>query len=43
MESLFDLAFTPQINEFNGRRMIQLKVLDWKTADSHLTADGRGG
>ena len=24
------LAFAPQINEFAGRRTIQLKVLDWK-------------
>jgi single-stranded-DNA-specific exonuclease len=30
----FDLAFTPQINEFNGSRCIQLKVLDWRAADS---------
>jgi single-stranded-DNA-specific exonuclease len=26
----FDLAFVPQINEFNGRRTLQLKVLDWQ-------------
>jgi single-stranded-DNA-specific exonuclease len=26
----FDLAFTPQINEFNGRRSVQLKILDWR-------------
>ena len=26
----FDLAYAPQINEFNGRRTIQLKVLDWR-------------
>ena len=26
----FDLAFAPQINEFNGRRSVQLKVLDWQ-------------
>jgi single-stranded-DNA-specific exonuclease len=26
----FDLAFAPQVNEFNGRRTVQLKVLDWK-------------
>ena len=25
----FDLAATPQINEYNGRRSVQLKVLDW--------------
>ncbi|HXC36560.1 MAG TPA: single-stranded-DNA-specific exonuclease RecJ [Candidatus Acidoferrales bacterium] len=28
----FDLAFTPQINEFNGTRSVQLKVLDWRPA-----------
>lgn len=28
----FDLAFSPQINDFNGRRMVQLKVLDWRAA-----------
>jgi single-stranded-DNA-specific exonuclease len=28
----FDLAFQPQINEFNGNRMAQLKVLDWRPA-----------
>jgi single-stranded-DNA-specific exonuclease len=29
----FDLAFTPQINQFNGRRTVQLKVLDWRPAE----------
>ena len=28
----FDLAFAPQINEYNGRRTVQLKVLDWRPA-----------
>lgn len=28
----FDLAFAPQVNEFNGRRVVQLKVLDWRPA-----------
>jgi single-stranded-DNA-specific exonuclease len=28
----FDLAFAPQVNEFNGRRTVQLKVLDWRAA-----------
>jgi single-stranded-DNA-specific exonuclease len=28
----FDLAFAPQINEFNGNRTMQLKVLDWRPA-----------
>jgi single-stranded-DNA-specific exonuclease len=26
----FDLAFAPQINTFNGRRLVQLKMLDWQ-------------
>jgi single-stranded-DNA-specific exonuclease len=26
----FDAAFAPQINEFNGRRSVQLKMLDWR-------------
>ena len=29
----FDLAFAPQINEFNGRTTVQLKVLDWRTSE----------
>ncbi|HVY71811.1 MAG TPA: single-stranded-DNA-specific exonuclease RecJ, partial [Verrucomicrobiae bacterium] len=28
----FDLAFAPQINDFNGRRSVQLRVLDWRPA-----------
>jgi single-stranded-DNA-specific exonuclease len=28
----FDLAFAPAINEFKGRRAVQLKVLDWMPA-----------
>jgi single-stranded-DNA-specific exonuclease len=28
----FDLAFVPQIHEYNGRRLVQLKVLDWQPA-----------
>ena len=28
----FDLAFVPQINEFDGSRTVQLKVLDWQPA-----------
>ena len=28
----FDLAFAPLINEFDGRRTVQLKVLDWRPA-----------
>ncbi len=26
----FDLAFAPQINQYNGSRSVQLKVLDWQ-------------
>ncbi len=29
-EGRFDLAFTPTVNEYNGRRSVQLKVLDWR-------------
>ena len=29
----FRLAFEPIINEWNGRRSVELKVLDWKWAD----------
>ena len=28
--SPFDLAFAPQLNHYNGRRIVQLKVLDWR-------------
>jgi hypothetical protein len=28
----FDLAFAPQVNDFNGRTTVQLKVLDWRAA-----------
>ena len=27
---IFDLAFAPQINEYNGWRSVQLKLLDWR-------------
>ena len=29
----FDLAFAPQINDYNGRRTVQLKILDWRPAE----------
>jgi single-stranded-DNA-specific exonuclease len=32
----FDLAFAPQINDYNGRRSVQLKVLDWRPTDAKL-------
>ena len=28
----FDLAFTPQVNDYNGSTSVQLKVLDWRPA-----------
>jgi single-stranded-DNA-specific exonuclease len=28
----FDLAFVPQVNDYNGNRTVQLKVLDWRAA-----------
>jgi single-stranded-DNA-specific exonuclease len=30
---MFDLAFAPEINEFNGNRRVQLKVLDWNAIE----------
>ncbi len=33
-EGRFDLAVAPQINEYNGRRSVQLKVLDWRHAST---------
>ena len=30
----FDLAFAPQLNEFNCTTRVQLKVLDWRAADA---------
>jgi single-stranded-DNA-specific exonuclease len=30
----FDLAFVPQVNDYNGRRTVQLKVLDWRAAEN---------
>jgi single-stranded-DNA-specific exonuclease len=29
-ENRFDIAFCPQINDYNGRRSVQLKLLDWR-------------
>ena len=28
----FDLAFAPQINEYNHQQRVQLKVLDWRAS-----------
>ncbi len=33
-QGTFDLAFEPLINEFNGRKQVQLKLLDWRPAKS---------
>ncbi len=27
-----DVAFAPQVNDYNGRRTVQLKILDWRPA-----------
>ena len=32
----FDLAFAPQVNEFNGRLTVQLKVLDWRAVETAI-------
>jgi single-stranded-DNA-specific exonuclease len=34
----FDLAFVPQIEQFNGQSAVQLKVLDWQPAAAHSAA-----
>jgi single-stranded-DNA-specific exonuclease len=31
-DGTFDLAFAPAVNDFNGRRTVQLKFLDWRPA-----------
>ncbi|HEY3864242.1 MAG TPA: single-stranded-DNA-specific exonuclease RecJ [Verrucomicrobiae bacterium] len=31
-EGRFDIAFTPSVNEYNGRRSVQLKLLDWQAS-----------
>ena len=28
----FDLAVAPQVNDFNGHRSVQLKLIDWRPA-----------
>jgi len=32
-EGNFDLAFAPRIHEYDGCRSVQLKLLDWRTAE----------
>jgi single-stranded-DNA-specific exonuclease len=29
-ETRFDIAFIPTVNEYQGRRSVQLKLLDWR-------------
>ena len=29
----FDVAFSPQINAFNGQESVQLKILDWRPSE----------
>jgi single-stranded-DNA-specific exonuclease len=38
----YDLAFVPQVNEYNGRRLVQLKVLDWRPSDHSLSRGTAG-
>jgi hypothetical protein len=28
-----DVAFAPQLNEFNGNVSVQLKILDWRAVE----------
>lgn len=37
-QGAFDLAFVPEINEFNGRRAVTLKLLDWQAAGGVVNA-----
>lgn len=30
----YDLAFVPQVNDYNGRRAVQLKILDWRPSNN---------
>lgn len=37
-DGMFDLAFVPEINEFNGRRTVNFKLLDWQSTGVALNA-----
>ncbi|MEI6781425.1 MAG: single-stranded-DNA-specific exonuclease RecJ [Verrucomicrobiota bacterium] len=39
----FDLAFAPQVNDYNGRRTVQLKVLDWRPSPSGSACQPEAG
>jgi single-stranded-DNA-specific exonuclease len=32
----YDLAFTPQLNNYDGHRQVQLKILDWRPSEKPL-------
>jgi single-stranded-DNA-specific exonuclease len=36
-EDQFDIAFTPEINNYKGRRSVQLKLLDWRPSADFVT------
>jgi single-stranded-DNA-specific exonuclease len=36
----FDLAVEPRLNEYRGRRSVQLRMLDWRPADQGSAASG---
>jgi single-stranded-DNA-specific exonuclease len=38
----FDLAFAPQVNEYEGRRTVQLRVLDWREGSEALSESAGG-
>jgi single-stranded-DNA-specific exonuclease len=33
----YDLAFTPELSDYNGQRCVQLKVLDWRPSDKPIS------
>ena len=37
----FDLACAPQVNAFNGRRTVQLRLLDWRTPEPEAAPPSR--
>jgi single-stranded-DNA-specific exonuclease len=39
----FDLAVTPELNTYQGRTSVQLKVLDWRHAEARSATDLGGG
>jgi single-stranded-DNA-specific exonuclease len=41
-EGVFEIACVPHVHEFNGRRSVQMKVLDWRPVEAAAGVDGRG-